>query len=192
MINKVRKIGTTALLLLMCITTAEAGDFKKNSEEATCETCVSEKENSSVSGTVEAISSMAKMVQVKTKAETQIITFNDETIILGVDSMRFVKADSNVTIDYKSVGGENIAISIEVVTSEVVLGEKEIDAYSLAELVFNSTETLTVVDARPNSSFSRGFVPGSISIYNGLFDKNINLLPKDKDQLVVYYCEGTA
>ena len=192
MINKVRKIGTTALLLLVCVTTAGAGDIKKNSEEATCETCVSDIESNSVKGTVEGISSMAKMVQLKTNAGTLVTTFNDETIILGADSMRSVMTDNNVIIDYKSVGGKNIAISVEVISSEVVLDEKEIDADSLAELVFNSAETLTVVDARPNASFSRGFIPGSISIYNGSFDKNTNLLPKNKDQLVVYYCDGTT
>ena len=35
-----------------------------------------------------------------------------------------------------------------------------------------------------------GYIPGAISIYDAQFEKNLDKLPKNKDNLIVFYCGG--
>lgn len=52
-------------------------------------------------------------------------------------------------------------------------------------------ENVMIVDARPyKGKYAKGHIPGTISIPFSQFDKNINLLPKDKNALLIYYCQG--
>lgn len=48
-----------------------------------------------------------------------------------------------------------------------------------------------IIDARPKiKKYDKGHIPGAISIPLTQFDKKVNLLPKDKNALIVYYCGG--
>ena len=38
--------------------------------------------------------------------------------------------------------------------------------------------------------YDEGHIPGAISIYDAQFEKNLDKLPKDKDNLLVFYCGG--
>lgn len=50
---------------------------------------------------------------------------------------------------------------------------------------------VTIVDSRPGGrKFGPGHIPGAINIPDSNFDKFANLLPVDKNQLVIFYCEG--
>ncbi|MDA3787040.1 MAG: rhodanese-like domain-containing protein [Desulfobacula sp.] len=52
-------------------------------------------------------------------------------------------------------------------------------------------ENVMVIDARPyKGKYAKGHLPGSISIPFSDFDKKLDLLPKDKNTLLIYYCEG--
>jgi rhodanese-related sulfurtransferase len=62
----------------------------------------------------------------------------------------------------------------------------------LAPLVEQGPEkaNFTIVDARPGKLFIQGHIPGAISIYDAQFDKNLDKLPKNKENLLVFYCGG--
>jgi 3-mercaptopyruvate sulfurtransferase SseA len=48
-----------------------------------------------------------------------------------------------------------------------------------------------IVDSRPcKSKFVKGHIPGAINIPFSQFDKNIDQLPKDKDSILIFYCQG--
>jgi rhodanese-related sulfurtransferase len=52
-------------------------------------------------------------------------------------------------------------------------------------------ENVMIIDARPYKvKFTKGHIPGAISIPLSEFDKKANLLPTDKNALLIYYCEG--
>lgn len=52
-------------------------------------------------------------------------------------------------------------------------------------------ETVMLIDARPyKPKYVNGHIPGAVSIPDTQFEKNIDLLPKDKTALLIYYCEG--
>jgi 3-mercaptopyruvate sulfurtransferase SseA len=48
-----------------------------------------------------------------------------------------------------------------------------------------------LVDARPyKGKYVKGHIPGAVSIPFSEFDKNIDKLPKDKDSILIFYCQG--
>ncbi len=52
-------------------------------------------------------------------------------------------------------------------------------------------ENVMVIDARPyKGKYAKGHLPGAINISFSEFDKKLNLLPADKNTLLIYYCEG--
>ena len=60
-----------------------------------------------------------------------------------------------------------------------------------AHMAVPMPENVMMVDARPyKGKYAKGHIPGAISIPFSQFDKKINLLPKDKNTLLIYYCEG--
>lgn len=70
----------------------------------------------------------------------------------------------------------------------------QITVKQLASLLKNRQENIqfTLIDARSGNSYMQGHIPGAISIYDGEFAKHTNKLPENKDQLIVYYCDGTS
>ena len=52
-------------------------------------------------------------------------------------------------------------------------------------------EDVLIVDTRPKGKkYDKGHIPSAISIPNSKFDKFTDKLPKDKNQLIIYYCGG--
>jgi len=50
---------------------------------------------------------------------------------------------------------------------------------------------VTLIDSRPaGRKFGPGHIPGAINIPDSDFDKLVNMLPADKNQLLIFYCEG--
>ncbi len=48
-----------------------------------------------------------------------------------------------------------------------------------------------LVDSRPKKGkFDKGYIPTAINIPDSQFDKMANLLPENKDALLIFYCQG--
>lgn len=64
------------------------------------------------------------------------------------------------------------------------------DAFA-AYAVIPARDDVTIVDSRPTrKKYDIGHVPGAINIPNTFFDKQVDRLPKDKDQALIFYCGG--
>jgi len=60
-----------------------------------------------------------------------------------------------------------------------------------AHIAVPMPENVVVVDARPYKvKYTKGHIPGAINISFSEFDKKTNLLPKDKNSLLIFYCGG--
>lgn len=54
-------------------------------------------------------------------------------------------------------------------------------------------ENVMLIDARPYKvKFTKGHIPGAVSIPFLEFDEKVSLLPEDKNTLLIYYCEGPS
>jgi len=60
-----------------------------------------------------------------------------------------------------------------------------------ANIAIPMPDNVMLIDARPyKGKYVKGHIPGAVSIPFSEFDKNIALLPVDKNTLLIYYCEG--
>ncbi len=60
-----------------------------------------------------------------------------------------------------------------------------------AHMAVPMPENVMIIDARPyKGKYAKGHIPGAINITFSEFDKKTDLLPKDKNALLIYYCEG--
>ena len=66
----------------------------------------------------------------------------------------------------------------------VEIGTKELEA------IIQGTEDYVLVDARPGKRFGDGHIPTAISIFAKDLEANLDKLPKDKSQLLIFYCGG--
>lgn len=56
--------------------------------------------------------------------------------------------------------------------------------------VVPTRDDVLVIDSRPARKYDEGHIPGALSIPDTFFDKKTDLLPKDKSQLLIFYCGG--
>jgi len=71
---------------------------------------------------------------------------------------------------------------------------RQITVESLVSLLKDASKNYQylLIDARSAESYLQGHIPGAISIDYQDFDRQISKLPDDKDQLIIYYCDGTS
>lgn len=56
--------------------------------------------------------------------------------------------------------------------------------------VIPTRDDVTVIDSRPARKYDEGHIPGAINIPDTTFDKKADLLPTDKNRLLIFYCGG--
>jgi hypothetical protein len=162
--------------------------------DETCDTCGIENGSKSITGILQAISQKAGMLQVRNGKDTIILKYNEDTILLGAESIGELTTPSAWTIEFREGGDIPLAISIEPPQRDPSLSEKEIDAVALSLLLPTPPERsrFTLVDSRSVSAYENSHIKGAISIYYGDFARNLDKLPPDKDQLIVFYCDGSS
>lgn len=53
------------------------------------------------------------------------------------------------------------------------------------------SQEVMLIDSRPKrSKYDKGHIPMAVSIPDSQFEKMVDKLPKDKDTLLISYCEG--
>ncbi len=63
--------------------------------------------------------------------------------------------------------------------------------FVISKMSVPMAEDVMIIDARPYKvKYVKGHIPGAVSIPFSEFDKKTNLLPKDKNTLLIYYCGG--
>lgn len=68
-------------------------------------------------------------------------------------------------------------------------GHVSVSAAYIRKLI-DEKASYTLVDARPKRVASKGMIPTALNISDTEFDKNVDKLPADKAQLLIYYCGG--
>jgi 3-mercaptopyruvate sulfurtransferase SseA len=57
--------------------------------------------------------------------------------------------------------------------------------------VMPQPENVMIIDSRPKRpKYDKGYIPTAVSIPDSQFAKMTDKLPKDKDALLIFYCEG--
>ncbi|TKB11358.1 rhodanese-like domain-containing protein [Desulforhopalus sp. IMCC35007] len=194
MSNSKKKHLLVAAFILLLVTpiAGKSEDATQNPVIGSCEGCPATTDTKVLKGTLDVISFKASMLQLATGTGAKVITFSDDTILIGTETFSSIASDSDLEIEYLNEDGVLLAVSITVASKAPILESNQINAKTLSKLISANTTPFTLIDARTDQSYSQAHIPGAVSIYNGVFAKNIDKLPANKQQLIVYYCDGTA
>lgn len=147
--------------------------------------------NDILTGTFKSRSKKAKSIQVKIDNRMELVKYTPETTVKNVPSIKKLKEPMTVRVHFKKVGKDLVATEIVVKPKMEVPKDQLIDVKELEKLVAQGPEKggYTLVDTRPPIKFNAGHIPTSISIPFPKMKKT-DKLPKDKNSLVIFYCEG--
>jgi rhodanese-related sulfurtransferase len=134
-------------------------------------------------------------------AAPQILRFDPKALKVidaGVDKtpefLREAKKRHEVQVTFAEKDGAKVVSEIRFKGPAKIDPANLIDYAGVAKLVAEGpTKTpFTLIDSRPLLRFQEGSIPGAIHLPFIGFDKFIDRLPKDKNQLVVFYCGGVT
>jgi len=118
-------------------------------------------------------------------AKTMMIKFDEAT-----KGLEFAKKGEAAIIKWQQRGDDKFATVVKPKLAKLPPGVAEIKVDELYKLLLDHAP-LTLVDARPESRYAQGYLPGAINITVPMLKmKKAGVLPQDKDKLLVFYCGG--
>ncbi|WP_136795972.1 rhodanese-like domain-containing protein [Desulfosediminicola ganghwensis] len=184
-------LGSLAATCLLLPTAGFAQDAKPKVLKP-CMQCHKGDSADTIRGKLGSVSMKAETLKVSTGKSTWLVSFDEDTALKGAEAINKIGKDKEVKVKFEEDAGVLYATSVSV-KQPAKLAEKDIIRLeALAPLVAKGPEVgnFTIVDARPGKLFVTGHIPGALSIYDAQFEKNIAKLPKNKENLLVFYCGG--
>ena len=157
-----------------------------------CMQCHTDNADNDIRGRLGSVSMKAETLKVDTGGGSWLVSFDDETALTGAEAFNKIGSGKEVLVSYRQEDGVLFADSVDVKPPAKLDPAMLIKVDDLAPLVEKGPEqgNFTIVDARPGKLFLESHIPGALSIYDAQFDKNLDKLPKNKDNLLVFYCGG--
>ena len=193
-----RKLGVTGMLTaviamwLLPNVWAAAGTAPK--VQKNCMKCHQKfgKMKNVMAGNLSGKSLKAHTIQMKINNRLEMVKFTPETKVSNVPDMKALKGGMALRVHYKTVGSDHVATKIVVKPKIKVKPEQLIKVKELTALVEKGPEKggYTLVDSRPTPGYMKGHIPTAISIPFPKMKEMMDKLPKDKNQLVIFYCQG--
>lgn len=139
-------------------------------------------------GNLKTVSGKAEMIQIDTGA-LWTVRFDENTKLKNWNQpINKLPKEKEIAISYVEKNGELYAKLISVKPPVSVDPAKVVKTSEMKE-IFDEKKGV-IIDCRPPGRYNEGHIPGAINIWFAEFDKHIDKLPKDKNQLIVYYCQG--
>lgn len=139
-------------------------------------------------GKILGVSKKAKSISIQVGDATQMIKFTGET-----QGIEHAKKGEAAIINYKLLGAEKVATVIQPKLAKLPAGTTEMMPSELVTKVAMGSNigNYFLVDARPATRYAAGHIPTAVSIPVGKFkEKGAELLPAEKDKLLIFYCGG--
>jgi rhodanese-related sulfurtransferase len=161
-----------------------------------------------VKGRIKYISNKASSIQIDVTGKAPVVVkFDSNTQFVGAKDIKDLSPPDLIEVEY-APGEPATRISM------VVFGipkELEIDAAYLdglmrqkdcftpveleigpeeVERLMQRPEGCVLIDARPTARYQEGHIPRAVSIYAKDLPDKVDLLPKDKSKLIIFYCGG--
>ena len=133
-------------------------------------------------------SNKAKQISMKVgkgaKQKSVMISFGDDT-----KGLEHAVKGHGAIVHYEMRNGKPYATLVKAKLAKLPAGSSEIGVAEIRQLL-NSNSEFVLIDSRPGQRYSEAHLPTAISIPVCSMKELIDLLPKDKDQLLVFYCGG--
>lgn len=148
----------------------------------------------------DSVAMKSQSIQLKLNDSYEVVGFDRDAlkIVNGavpesvVKSLRAIKKGHEVRVAYVEGGdGTKSITEISIKPPMSVPADKQMKVEEVEKLLKGGGK-YTLVDARPPLKFQDGSIPTAINIPLPAFQKNLDKLPKDKGELLVYFCAGVT
>ena len=146
-----------------------------------------------VRGTMVGVSGQFKTIQVAAGSVVWVIKYGDDITLQGVARITDVPKEKEVAVRFTGNEKAPYAVSLSVKPVAKVAPEKLVSLEEMSRLVALGPVkgNFTLFDSRPAPKCIEGQIPGAVSLPLDKFDSlKDNLLPKDKNSLIIFYCGG--
>ncbi len=149
-----------------------------------------------VKGKLKALANKSKTLSIDVAGKgTMVFKFTDQTALVNAKSTKEFLTEDAVSVDYKQVGADNVAVVITRVVAKLPAGVTAINTTELAALVAKGPDAgnYFLVDSRPAGKCSEGYIPTAVNIPVPVLEKQgEKVLPADKSKILIFYCGGVT
>ena len=156
-----------------------------------CHQSFSEMENI-LAGNLSSKSMKAHTIQIKINDRLELLKFGPDVKVENIPDIEALKGAVALRVHYETVGQDRVATEIVVKPKITVPENQLIEVRELTKLVAQGPQKggYTLADSRPAGGFMKGHIPTAISVPFPRMKEMTDKLPKDKNQLLIFYCEG--
>jgi len=192
-------LAVAALVTAPAVLAADQGPPAKAKDVKSCAVCHAPEEGQ-MRAYFDDVSMKSQAIQLKLDATTEVVKFDEDklSIVNGSapndieKSLREIKKGHEVRVAYTvAPSGTKTISELSIKPKMTVAAEKRMNVEEVEKLI-NSKEKYTLIDARPPQKFQEGAIPTALNVPFPAFQKNLDKLPKDKNELIVYYCAGVT
>lgn len=150
------------------------------------------KKTNLLAGNLSSKSMKAKSIQMKINNKMELVKFNSETKVKNVSDIKSLKGTIAMRVYYKMTGTDRVATKIVAKPKFKVPENQLMKVDELAKLVAQGPEKggYTLIDSRPPGGYQKGYIPTAINIPFPKMKAMADKLPKDKNRMVIFYCQG--
>lgn len=152
-----------------------------------------------VAGYFDSVAFKSQSIQLDVGAGPEILRFDPKALKVidagenkPAEHLREVKKRHEASVQFVEKDGVKYATTITFKGPIKIAPEKLANYDTIAKLVADGPDKAryTLIDSRPLPRFQEGHIPTAIHLPFIGFDKFADRLPKDKSQLVIFYCGG--
>ena len=152
-------------------------------------------------GNFESAAFKNQAIQLKIDNNIEIVRFDPKTLIVvdagkekPVDALREIPRGKEAKIEVVEKDGQKYATKISFKGPIKIAPEKLVTYEQVEKLVAQGPDTgnYTLIDSRPLPRVQEGTIPTSINLPYPAWDKFVDRLPKDKNRLVIFFCQGVT
>ena len=179
------------LAIMLSMLTWGCAQTQTAQDTATKTATAAVKEAAPYKGKIVGVSKKAKTISISVgkgdKAKTIMVKFDSKT-----KGTEFAKKGEAAIIAWEKRGNDQYATVIKPKLAKLPEGVTEIKPKEVKQLLDKKTE-MVLVDSRPSKRYAQSHLPTAISIPVDQFKvKAPELLPKNKDIPLVFYCGGVT
>ena len=144
--------------------------------------------------------SRARRSSSRSTRNTEIVKFDPKTLKVryegatkNAEAIRDIPKNREARIDYVEKDGQKLATQISFKGAAKIAPEKLSNYEEVQRLVAQGPKgNYVLIDSRPLPRVQEGTIPGAINLPYPAWDKFVGRLPTDKNQLIVFFCQGVT
>jgi len=190
--RSIRLVVVMALALALSLAGASVSMAAKPTIMKDCTVC-HDGQPGVVRGKLVAQSGKFSSIQVTVGSLVWIMKYDANTKVVGADSLAAIPKDKELAVTFTGDEKSPLATVVSVKPVFKIPDSQLMSFEEVRELVRMGPEKgkYTLIDSRPPKGYAKGHLPWAINVpFPALKEKGEAVLPKDKAQTVIFYCQG--